>query len=328
MLNLTKLEGVTDYKEAWNKVYPHNLIECASVCVPATITEDSKGRRVITPEVDPDGRVSQFLHDPSRKYIMRDDGTVIGHVGAGYELIQPVDAMAFFEPFLASGRVVLDSGGALAKGAKMFGLGRIVGAEGEVVRGDPVQQFLLAATAFDGSMSHVIKNTSIRPVCENTLAMAIAQTDRWLGFYGRHTRSLPDRIATVQVQLDRVLDGFKANLEILQALGRKQMTRQQMVAYIRRVIIPADQLAEVAAGKTELSGKMQAKLTSVIDLLENQRGLELVPAARGTAWQAYNAVTNYLTHEAGRNQDNRLNSLWFGDGGRTNQKALELALSA
>ncbi len=64
------------------------------------------------------------------------------------------------------------------------------------------------------------------------------------------------------------------------------------------------------------------------DLIDGQKGLELVPAARGTAWQAYNAVTDYLTHTAGRNNDNRLHGQYFGQAADVNQQALQLALAA
>ena len=66
----------------------------------------------------------------------------------------------------------------------------------------------------------------------------------------------------------------------------------------------------------------------VVELLDTQKGLDLVPAVRRTAWQAYNAVTEYLTHEHGRSEDTRLNSQWFGASANVNRKALSMALEA
>lgn len=37
-------------------------------------------------------------------------------------------------------------------------------------------------------------------------------------------------------------------------------------------------------------------------------------------------MSEYLTYNRGRSEDNRLNSLWFGDGLSTNRYALEVAL--
>ena len=58
-------------------------------------------------------------------------------------------------------------------------------------------------------------------------------------------------------------------------------------------------------------------------LFENGKGHEL---GSGTVWNAYNAVTEYLTWEKGRTTDNRLHSLWFGADVNTNQKAFDAAL--
>jgi hypothetical protein len=48
--------------------------------------------------------------------------------------------------------------------------------------------------------------------------------------------------------------------------------------------------------------------------------------AEGTAWGAVNAVTEYLTHEAGNNANNRMRSLWFGKGEQMGIDAIHKAL--
>lgn len=59
-----------------------------------------------------------------------------------------------------------------------------------------------------------------------------------------------------------------------------------------------------------------------------------LPGARGTYWGAYNAVTQYLSHDAGRSRDpvesarQRLEALWFGKGAETVTAAHGLALAA
>jgi hypothetical protein len=63
----------------------------------------------------------------------------------------------------------------------------------------------------------------------------------------------------------------------------------------------------------------------IVRLAEAGRGNDL-PAVRGTLWTAYNGVSEWLTYSRGRSEDNRLNSLWFGDSALTNRHALEVAL--
>jgi hypothetical protein len=59
-----------------------------------------------------------------------------------------------------------------------------------------------------------------------------------------------------------------------------------------------------------------------------------IKGVKGTMWGAYNSITQYLTHDAGRLLDEkegaraRLESLYWGENAKRNEKALELALAA
>jgi hypothetical protein len=45
------------------------------------------------------------------------------------------------------------------------------------------------------------------------------------------------------------------------------------------------------------------------------------PAVQGSYWTAYNGVSEWLGYSRGKNEGNRLNSLWFGDGANLNRHA-------
>ena len=64
---------------------------------------------------------------------------------------------------------------------------------------------------------------------------------------------------------------------------------------------------------------------TITNLFENGAGQHL-KSAKGTMWGAYNAVTEYLTHEYGNSDDKRLYNNWFGSSLRTNDQALKVAL--
>ena len=58
-----------------------------------------------------------------------------------------------------------------------------------------------------------------------------------------------------------------------------------------------------------------------------------IKGVQGTYWGAYNAITEWVTHEAGRGDDieaarRRLESQWWGNGAATITKAHALALAA
>jgi hypothetical protein len=75
----------------------------------------------------------------------------------------------------------------------------------------------------------------------------------------------------------------------------------------------------------DISTRSKNLVEEIVRLAEAGRGNDL-PGVWGTLWTAYNGVSEWLTYNRGRSEDNRLNSLWFGDSALTNRHALEVAL--
>ena len=59
--------------------------------------------------------------------------------------------------------------------------------------------------------------------------------------------------------------------------------------------------------------------------VETGKGADIA-GVRGTYWGAYNALSEYLNYTKGRNGNNRMDSLWFGQNKTMSQKALDTAL--
>jgi hypothetical protein len=62
----------------------------------------------------------------------------------------------------------------------------------------------------------------------------------------------------------------------------------------------------------------------ITDLASTGRGNKGIA---GTLWAGYNAITEFLSHNAGRNADNRFASLWFGNNANVLKKAHEYAMA-
>lgn len=293
------LKNAPTPQEAWKLAYPHNIFEFPIAGV-----------------IEHEG-TTEYLPIDSKKLILRDDGKILGVMGKDYSISQPYTSFSFFEPFLATGECTLEAGGSLNDGARMWALAKLHNSAADVVKNDTVESYLLAATSFDGSLSHCIGLTNTRVVCNNTLSLALGSN--FNGMRAKHTRSLPDKIEQAKIQIASARESFKKSLEAYQAAAAKKATQKEMIAYIHNVFDfdPADE---------DNSTRSENIVNNVIDLLDSQTGLDLVPAIRGTKWQAYNAVTQYITHEYGRNEDSRLNAQWFGTTKTLNQKALELAI--
>ena len=190
-------------------------------------------------------------------------------------------------------------------------LARVKGLEADVTPGDSVKAYLLLHNSHDGSLSVGVKFTGVRVVCNNTLQMARAEGG---GFRFRHSQGMHAALETVQKAVDCVNRDFNLTIEQYRQIAGVTINRAEVEQYVRKVFqVPEEEET------------LPIPAARVIDLTQMQRGYELIPAARGTLWGAYNAVTEYLTHEAGRTDDSRANGLYFGAGADLGARALSVA---
>ena len=75
--------------------------------------------------------------------------------------------------------------------------------------------------------------------------------------------------------------------------------------------------------KEDESRKSSKSAKRAMEILDLQPGAEF---AKGTWWQAFNAVTYMVDHEIGKSEESRLTSNWYGANKQTKTKALEKAV--
>jgi hypothetical protein len=117
--------------------------------------------------------------------------------------------------------------------------------------------------------------------------------------------------------MDLANQEFEAAAEQYRRLARKSINQTDLRRYVKKVFKVEDE--------RDTGTRMVNIMEEVMALAEAGRGNNL-PSIRGTYWSAYNGVSEWLTYYRGRSEDNRLNSLWFGDSALTNRHALEVAL--
>jgi phage/plasmid-like protein (TIGR03299 family) len=281
--------------------------------VAEAITAAGLGWRVVRePLHTPDGRTA-----PAFATVRESDRRILGVVGPQYRVLQIADSFAFFQPFLDAGQATRDAAGSLRQGQRVWVLAKLSGGPLEVAAGDVVERYLLLSNSHDGTLAVRVGFTPIRVVCANTLAMAHGADASKL-VRVRHTASVKDGLAAIRDVMDAANARFKATAEQYRGLARRCINSSDVRRYVRQVF----QVAEDATP----SPRMANLLGRVEWLWQAGRGNQL-PAVRGTAWAACNAVTEYLGAEAGRGPDSRLNSLWFGGGAQVSKRALEAALA-
>lgn len=244
------------------------------------------------------------------------DGRILGTVGPKYTLLQNQNAFQWFNPFLEAREAALHTAGSLAEGSRIWVLAKLNREPLVIAAGDEIEKFILLSHSHDGSLAVRVGFTPIRVVCANTLAMAHGSDASKL-IRVKHSRSVHDNLENIREVMNLANAKFEATAEQYRLLAHKDINQADLRKYVRQVF-------KVEA-QDDVSGRMRNILEEVTRLAEVGVGNDL-PSVRGTWWAAYNGVTDYLSHQYGRSESNRLNSLWFGENARVNRHALDTAL--
>jgi len=231
----------------------------------------------------------------------------------------------------------------LSDGKKVTFTARIRGAEGDVVPGDPVQQYLIGCTSHDGSIPFQLLFSPIRVVCQNTLSAALGlasnQRHRDNSIRIRHTKNADRLIQRLPELVDVRRRQFIGGLDELRHMAATPCTMAQFRQYISNVF--ADQLQgtvnDVRGDKSTARPKVLEDLPAWPSVRRKFDGDAIgsdLPSATGTAWGAYQAVTEYITHESGRSKNRidaarkRFESTYWGQNttilSSAHQKAMSL----
>jgi len=254
---------------------------------------------------------------PARATVRETDGQILGVVGPRYVPTQNVDAFEWFTPFIQTGEASFHTAGSLQDGQKIWVLAQINRANSEIVRGDEVAKFVMLSNSHDGTTAIRVGFTPIRIVCANTLAMAhSAKASKLIRI--RHTQSSVVNLEKVRDIMNLVDAEFEATAEQYRFLATRHFNQSDVRKYVKTILGVAN------VEDSELKTRTKNTMDKIFEMIENDR--QSLPGVRGTWWAAYNGVNEYLNYSQGRNNDNRMNSLWFGPGVGENLSALGTAL--
>jgi phage/plasmid-like protein (TIGR03299 family) len=231
----------------------------------------------------------------------------------------------------------------LSDGKKVTFTARIRGAEGDVVPGDPVQQYLIGCTSHDGSIPFQLLFSPIRVVCQNTLSAALGlssnQRHQDTSIRIRHTKNADSLIERLPELVDIRRLQFIGGLAELRHMAATPCSMAQFRQYISTVF--ADQLQgkvnDIRGDRSTSRQKTLEDLPAWHSIIQKFEGTAIgseIRGAYGTAWSAYQAVTEYISHESGRAKDaadaarKRLESIYWGQASEqitiAHRQALEL----
>lgn len=249
------------------------------------------------------------------------DGKIFGVVGPGYTPLQNADAFKWFQPILDSGLASLHTAGSLQEGRKIWILAKINKPNLEIVDGDSIERFILLSNAHDGTRAVRVGFTPIRVVCANTLQLAHDATSEANKLIKvSHTKNVKQAIEAFHEVMNVANSTFEASAEQFRKLAKFKINHADLRKYVKLVLD-----IDPTKPETELPGQTLTKIRTMTMLASHGKGNSL-PGVMGTMWAAYNGVTEYLSYEAGRTDDNRLDSLWFGQNANLSRRALEIAV--
>jgi phage/plasmid-like protein (TIGR03299 family) len=251
---------------------------------------------------------------PEHKVLFRSDTEQpLSVVSSRYQVVQPREILEFYRDLTEAGGFELETAGVLKGGRKVWALAK-TNQSAAIKRNDVINGYLLLATACDGTLATTAQFTSVRVVCNNTLAVALANGSGAVKV-PHSTNFNPE---AVKRQLDISVSSWDHFIYGMKTLSERKVTNKDADNFIRRLF------RDVASSAETVN---ESAMKKVMTLYEGGgRGAEL-SSAKGTVFGLLNAVTEFVDHERrARNQDYRLDSAWFGAGAVLKQKTLEQAI--
>lgn len=252
---------------------------------------------------------------PDHKVLYRSDTLApLSVVSQRYQVVQPREILEFYRDLTEVSGFELETAGVMKGGRKIWALART--SQTAIIKGnDTLNGYLLLATACDGTLATTAQFTSIRVVCNNTLAVALSNSTGAVKV--PHSTSF-DPVA-VKRQLGISASNWDTFMYQMKVLSERKVKAKEAENYFLRVF------TEPAMTVSGLSNERAMK--KALALYEGHGKGAGLASSKGTAFGLLNALTEYVDHERqARSVDNRLESAWFGQGAALKQKALEQAL--
>jgi phage/plasmid-like protein (TIGR03299 family) len=240
-----------------------------------------------------------------------------------YKVVQPREVIEFYRDLCDSHGFTMETCGAIRDGKVVWALAK-TGDTTRVRGNDVVNGYLLLGTSYDGSAATTARFTTVRVVCNNTLTQAVNGAKAAVSI--PHSSFFDADAAKIKLGVGNFAD-FAENAR---RLAETPITNAQAIDFFLDLYHDTT-MAAVAAMKAEGEKARQIdKTIARLGAIFNAGPGADLKSAKGTAWGLLNAVTYDQDHVAGRTQDRRLSSAWFGDGANMKAEAFGkvLALAA
>lgn len=242
-----------------------------------------------------------------------------------YKVVQNTEAFAFLDGLIADHEMTYESAFSLSGGKKVCLLGRLPKVD-TVVKGDDALRYVLLSLHHDGTGAIKFGPTSVRVVCANTYALALGEGNiRELSI--SHMGNVAAKLDKARHILNLANEQFDEHAETCRKLAEARMKRDDWEACLDIMCpIPDERDPEYSNLRAQRIAKTRE---AIREAFANER--QTLKGVKGTAWAAYNAVSEYIDHlprlgaTRERKAEARFNVCLYGAGRDMKQRAFEAA---
>ncbi|HFX6175419.1 TPA: DUF932 domain-containing protein [Acinetobacter baumannii] len=280
-------------------------------------------------------------YEEQRVLYRSDTHAPLSVVSQRFQEVQPKEILEFYRDLTEQSGFELETAGVLKGGRKFWALART--GQSAALKGKDVSNgYILLATACDGTLATTAQFTSIRVVCNNTLAIALKGQNSNAGVV-KVPHSTKFDADKVKQQLGVSVRAWDEHMYEMKQLSQRKVTQSEAAAYFDAVfnnttmsIVEQDdniiQFYRDVATQAQTNSKEKPEpnaksMSKAMEMFNGQgRGANL-SSAKDTAYGLLCSMTEFIDHERrAMSIDHRLDSAWFGAGAAIKQRGLEQAL--
>ncbi|MFW1912151.1 DUF932 domain-containing protein [Acinetobacter sp. ULE_I064] len=290
------------------------------------MAKNEKGHNIIMP------------YEEQRVLYRSDTHAPLSVVSQRFQEVQPREILNFYKDLTEQSGFELETAGVLKGGKKFWALAK-TGQTSSLKGKDVSNGYILLATACDGTLATTAQFTSIRVVCNNTLAIALKGQNSNQGVVKvpHSTKFDSDK---VKDQLGISIRAWDEHMYEMKQLSQRKVNQYEAADYFDAVfnntnMTIADQedtiiqyyrnfADQAELNKAEPNAKSKSK---VMEMFNGQGRGATLSSAKDTAYGLLCSITEFSDHERrAMSNDHRLDSTWFGAGASLKQRGLEQAL--
>lgn len=245
-----------------------------------------------------------------------DNQKVLSVVGSRYCPIQNEGAFDFFDEIVGSGKAIYTTAGALNEGRRVWIAAKIPG--DLFLKNDPndkIEKYVMLLNSHDGTASLTTQIVSIRPVCANTISMALRGASNVTKV--RHTQNYKTKVDEAKRTLG-LISGYYDNLQgVLDWMSEQEISKEGAEKFVEKLFPSTDE---------KTSTRTQNIRNEVVALFERGRGNH-----GKTRLDLFNGLTEFVSHsrsvrtsEGGNETESRMASVLLGSGAALVQRGYNM----